>query len=1132
DVTERASETVISSKPKGVSKNSKAQEDDIGTSNVNEATDVEIENYDEPKISKRITRNLRNSTGKGQDSSRKASSVSKVGKKAPKRVTRGSKKIGNGRGRVRGLDRGVLNMNESSDIEVEDAVEENDKQKNTAKPKRTTKNSSSARGRHKIIPDANATLDTVTGNAVENEGESTTHSKPQITKNSKNSSSHGRGRNRNRDITSNIDVENMIGSEIEKKVSKRTTRNTNGARRRNEIPNMSGMSNIEVVNTENERPEVSSKVKRVSRNSKNDQGENEVPNVNETTNIEVVNTENERPEVSSKVKRVTRSSKNDQRENEVPNVNETTNIEVVNTENERSEISSKVKRVTRSSKNDQVENEVPNVNETTNIEVDDAVEDVEPGASSKAKRVNRGSKNSRRKNDTHESSNVEVDDKVENEGSGVSSKNKKITRSSKNGRRQNENSNIEVGSTAENERPSVSSKARRVNRSSKNDRGKSYNSNVNEVPNFEVENTVESEGPGSSSEAKRITKNSKIDTNMSEVQNAEEVESTVENEGTGISSKAKRITRNSKNGRENDLPNMDVEESEGSEFLSKSRRITRSSKGSHRKNDVEGASENKRPVISSKPKRTTRPRGDHGRNDTTPNADEVPNLEAEDTVKRDTRSPKNIDNNSGQGRNRDSDIPNTNEASDVKIEDATDIDKSSSPRRITRRSKRDGNNNDIPGVSEVSDIEVTSVVDNDDEPTISPKSNKRNRNTNSGRGRGRNRGKGNVHSGDFIGGRTRSHKTKDVASENDAELDVHVPITNESEQKPEISETPDKKLRKGKKIKSSQDASPLQGKGKTQNLDPEDDNDDEQLSSLVLDPDVVALSAENPDALQKAVRVLAGQNYDILETPNASDEPHQNDENLTSLFIRPVNPVSRSASFANSPLPESQSDNSFSPNTPSIIWTNDHWYQLKRLYEEIKDEYIKDGKNGIGNEEVYRDVTLRFFSVDVQNKIFGEDNIRKRIIALEAAEHERKSSGTPRRGSIESTNSKSSRISVTRYNSAYSNLRDTPINKRKRSESNATNSELVEDEEILRPTQRLRTSDSPSVSGTTTPRIQPNILNNDSAFSRIFGGLFGRSRSSHSASDLGAPEQMNIDYEDQELQSTPSPSRSRSWLWR
>ena len=70
-----------------------------------------------------------------------------------------------------------------------------------------------------------------------------------------------------------------------------------------------------------------------------------------------------------------------------------------------------------------------------------------------------------------------------------------------------------------------------------------------------------------------------------------------------------------------------------------------------------------------------------------------------------------------------------------------------------------------------------------------------------------------------------------------------------------------------------------------------------------------------------------------------------------------------------------------------------------------------------------------------------------RIIALESADIEKgnePSVSIQRRSSIGSNSSRSSRFSVSRYNKAYSNLRDGGAfgTKRKRSESNASTTEV------------------------------------------------------------------------------------------
>ncbi|CAG8496354.1 11998_t:CDS:2 [Diversispora eburnea] len=389
------------------------------------------------------------------------------------------------------------------------------------------------------------------------------------------------------------------------------------------------------------------------------------------------------------------------------------------------------------------------------------------------------------------------------------------------------------------------------------------------------------------------------------------------------------------------------------------------------------------------------------------------------------------------------------------------------------------------------------------------------------RGQGRNRGKGKTRSVNVSSSSTNNSKIIDVESdvtENNLSLSV-----NESEplvdEQSEIIETPKNKDKKGKKAKRGS-----RGKGKAKSIGSNEGEEYEQAIYEqpilpLFDSNVVALSAENPMALQKAVQVLANENYDILETSRTSVDLSPKDE-ITSVFTKPINRISRSTSFTNATLPELQ------PSSSTTLWTNDHWYQLKNLYEETKNRFVRDGKNGVGNEEVYREVIAKFFAKDDNNKIFGE------IIALEAAEQERQSGNTPRRGSIGSNNSKGSRISVARYNTAYYNLHDTPYSKRRHDELNL---ETEDEEELIHPVQRLRRSVSLSGSGTMTPQLDITSVSNSSTISRFFRGLFSRDSSSHTApvSEIDGPGPMNIDGEENEdeIVLSPTPVRSRSWLW-
>ncbi|CAG8651850.1 20916_t:CDS:2 [Dentiscutata erythropus] len=248
----------------------------------------------------------------------------------------------------------------------------------------------------------------------------------------------------------------------------------------------------------------------------------------------------------------------------------------------------------------------------------------------------------------------------------------------------------------------------------------------------------------------------------------------------------------------------------------------------------------------------------------------------------------------------------------------------------------------------------------------------------------------------------------------------------------------------------------------------------------ILDPDLVAVSADDPNVLANAVRVLtAGQTYDIVDTPASTPVSLTDNSRLSTpspVFIKPGKPKSRSASFTNVDRPVLLESGSSSTQT-SAVWTRDHWIQLKGLYEDTKNEYIQNGKAGRGSEDVYRDVVAKFIMINTDNKSFGEDNIRKRIIALEAAEFERHSNILSRRSSVDSTSSIGSRPSVSHYNSAYANMRDTPVTKRKRSGSTLTNLE-TEDEIEQSPSVRRRRVSSSSLSEE-KPQVSPATSNSN-----------------------------------------------------
>ncbi|CAG8590584.1 15306_t:CDS:2 [Cetraspora pellucida] len=301
----------------------------------------------------------------------------------------------------------------------------------------------------------------------------------------------------------------------------------------------------------------------------------------------------------------------------------------------------------------------------------------------------------------------------------------------------------------------------------------------------------------------------------------------------------------------------------------------------------------------------------------------------------------------------------------------------------------------------------------------------------------------------------------------------------------------------------------------------------------ILDPDLVAVSADDPTVLANAVRVLtAGQTYDIVDTPGSTpvsliDSPRISTH--SPVFMKPGTPKSRSASFTNVDQPVLGSGSSSVQTSQSAVWTNEHWYQLKALYEDTKNEYIQNGKTGRGSEDVYKDAVAKFIMIDTDNRSFGEDNIRKRIIALEAAEFERHSNRLNRRGSIDSTSSIGSRPSISRYDSAYLNMRDTPVTKRKRSGSTLTNLE-TDDEIEQSPSRRRRV-----ISDDDTNNTSQEPSSSNSTFSRLLSGLFGRrssSASNVSKNDNKLEDLTNDENEEQHsVTSVTSPARkSKSWL--
>nr|CAG8433937.1 7410_t:CDS:10 [Entrophospora candida] len=281
------------------------------------------------------------------------------------------------------------------------------------------------------------------------------------------------------------------------------------------------------------------------------------------------------------------------------------------------------------------------------------------------------------------------------------------------------------------------------------------------------------------------------------------------------------------------------------------------------------------------------------------------------------------------------------------------------------------------------------------------------------------------------------------------------------------------------------------------------------------DPDVVKISAENPDALAGAIRALTFQNYDIVHTsaniipiiqPQTTSIPR-------SIRVKP-SPSSSLSSSPPSTIKSNRPKTSPSPNVNSSAWDDNHWRILKYTYLEIRNNYIEKGKSGIHNEDVYKEVIKSFLNIRPQ---FEESEIRVRMIALETVEIEKQGKrNTERRGSIESSSSKNSRFSATRYNSAYSNMRNTHNNPRKRKK--IVKADLTEDDDLddnsevmAEGSKRRRGLDSDSISdvNTTGQNTPPRAK-----FSSLFG-WFGK-RTTDNASQISASDiavEQNEKYE-------------------
>jgi hypothetical protein len=129
------------------------------------------------------------------------------------------------------------------------------------------------------------------------------------------------------------------------------------------------------------------------------------------------------------------------------------------------------------------------------------------------------------------------------------------------------------------------------------------------------------------------------------------------------------------------------------------------------------------------------------------------------------------------------------------------------------------------------------------------------------------------------------------------------------------------------------------------------------------DPRIVEISAGNPTTLANAVRVLAEKNFDIVESPGnvtSIEDVH------TPLSVRPHGPATRSTSLSGTPPPESQEMQTQSS------WSSNHWYHLRKFYDETKREYQRIGKVVTENEDIYREVNKKFYDFDINNKTFEE----------------------------------------------------------------------------------------------------------------------------------------------------------------
>ncbi|RIA96817.1 hypothetical protein C1645_346242 [Glomus cerebriforme] len=123
-----------------------------------------------------------------------------------------------------------------------------------------------------------------------------------------------------------------------------------------------------------------------------------------------------------------------------------------------------------------------------------------------------------------------------------------------------------------------------------------------------------------------------------------------------------------------------------------------------------------------------------------------------------------------------------------------------------------------------------------------------------------------------------------------------------------------------------------------------------------------------PKRTRKSTKTLVSEPLDI--TPiNGARAP---------VFVKPNSPGSTSLSSTPSLESQTQSSpisSSHATQDDDDIWSKNHCYHhLKKFYEETKNEYIRSGKDVVGNEDLYKEVAKKFYDYDTNNRIFGETN--------------------------------------------------------------------------------------------------------------------------------------------------------------